>query len=102
MVYTNSRPNEELKSLVRKAEVAASKGYGLKGHTYIDSGRSQPAGETYYLIEVLTAGQVTYHNAADNKTTTDESLAANDRVYGVFTSVSEGTDATAVLRCYKF
>lgn len=101
-LYTNSRPNEELRKLVQKAETAAHKGFGLKGHTYIDSGRAQPAGETYYLFEVLTAGQVTYHNAADNKTTTDEPLAVGDRVYGIFTSLEEGTDATAVLRAYKF
>lgn len=99
--YTNSRTNEELKKILSITELDLTKGYGLKGHTYIDASRTQPAGEIYYILEVLTAGEVTYYNVADRKTTTDESLEAGDKIFGVFTSVEAGTDATAVLRCYK-
>lgn len=99
--YTNSRPNEELKKILSNSDLDLAKSYGLRGHTYIDTSRTQPSGEIYYIIEVLTAGEVTYYNVADRKTTTDESLAVGDRVFGIFTSVAAGTDATAVLRCYK-
>lgn len=100
-IYTNSRPSEELKKIKLNTDLDLSKAFGMRGHTYIDTARTQPSGEIYYIIEVLTAGEVTYYNVTDRTTTTDESLAAGDKIFGVFTSVAAGTDATAVLRCYK-